>query len=135
MNRYDSEFARLLGDSDFFRSTVNFTAQRTAFAARLIEKDFFCSLLLEFLALASDALIFKGGTCLAKVYAEFYRMSEDLDFVISTPSDAKRSERSKQAAALKQVMSELARLPPAFSMVQPLMGATDSTHSIPKSQT
>jgi predicted nucleotidyltransferase component of viral defense system len=130
MNRYDSEFVRLLSDADFFRTAVNFTAQRTAFAARLIEKDFFCSMLLEFLASASDALVFKGGTCLAKVYAEFYRLSEDLDFVISTPIDAKRAERSKRAAALKQAIAELARLLPAFSMVQPLMGANNSTQYI-----
>ena len=130
MNRYDSEFARLLSDADFFRTAVNFTSQRTAFAARLIEKDFFCSMLLEYLASASDALVFKGGTCLAKVYAEFYRLSEDLDFVISTPIDAKRAERSKQAAALKQAVAELARILPAFSMVQPLLGANNSTQYI-----
>jgi hypothetical protein len=61
MSRNNSEFARLLNDADFFRTAVNFTSQRTAFAARLIEKDFFCSMLLEFLASASDALVFKGG--------------------------------------------------------------------------
>ena len=130
MSRNNSEFARLLNDADFFRTAVNFTSQRTAFATRLIEKDFFCSMLLEFLASASDALVFKGGTCLAKVYAEFYRLSEDLDFVISTPIDAKRAERSKQAAALKQAIAELARILPAFSMVQPLLGANDSTQYI-----
>jgi predicted nucleotidyltransferase component of viral defense system len=130
MSRNNSEFARLLSDADFFRTAVNFTSQRTAFAARLIEKDFFCSMLLEYLASASEALVFKGGTCLAKVYAEFYRLSEDLDFVISTPIDAKRAERSKQAAALKQAIAELARIVPAFSMVQPLLGANNSTQYI-----
>jgi len=54
--------------------------------------------------------VFKGGTCLAKVYAEFYRLSEDMDFMISTPIQAKRAERSKQAATLKQAMAELPRL-------------------------
>jgi predicted nucleotidyltransferase component of viral defense system len=38
--------------------------------------------LLEYLAAVDEALVFKGGTCLAKVYADFYRLSEDLDFVI-----------------------------------------------------
>lgn len=130
MNRYDSEFARLLSDADFFRTAVNFTSQRTAFAARLIEKDFFCSMLLEYLASASEALVFKGGTCLAKVYAEFYRLSEDLDFVISTPVNAKRAERSKQVAALKKAVAELVRQMPAFRMVQPLTGANNSTQYI-----
>jgi hypothetical protein len=130
MNRHKSEIARLQEDPDFFRAAVNFTARRTAFAARLIEKDYFCSVLLEFLASASEALVFKGGTCLAKVYAEFYRLSEDLDFVISTPIQAKRAERSKKAATLKQAMAELPRLLPAFSMIQPMTGANNSTQYV-----
>ena len=130
MSRNNSEFARLVSDADFFRTAVNFTSQRTAFAARLIEKDFFCSMLLEYLASASEALVFKGGTCLAKVYAEFYRLSEDLDFVISTPVNAKRAERSKQVAALKKAVAELVRHMPAFRMVQPLTGANNSTQYI-----
>ena len=120
----------MLNDADFFRTAVNFTSQRTAVAARLIEKDFFCSMLLEYLASASEALVFKGGTCLAKVYAEFYRLSEDLDFVISTPVNAKRAERSKQVAALKKAVAELVRQMPAFRMVQPLTGANNSTQYI-----
>jgi predicted nucleotidyltransferase component of viral defense system len=130
MNRNNPEFGRLLADADFFRTAVNFTAQRTAFTPRLIEKDFFCSMLLEYLASASNVLVFKGGTCLAKVYAEFYRLSEDLDFVISTPVDAKRSERSRKAAALKQAVAEMARRLPAFRLVQPLIGANNSTQYI-----
>ena len=27
-----------------------------------------------------DDLVFKGGTCLTKVHAELYRLSEDLDY-------------------------------------------------------
>ena len=130
MNKPKSELIRLQEDPDFFRAAVNFTAKRTAFAARLIEKDYFCSVLLEILASASEALVFKGGTCLAKVYAEFYRLSEDLDFVIPTPIQAKRPERSKQAVGLKQVMAELPRLLPAFHMIQPLTGANNSTQYI-----
>jgi len=130
MNGSNSEFARLLNDADFFRTAVSFTAQRTAFPSRLIEKDFFCSMLLEFLASASDALVFKGGTCLAKVHAEFYRLSEDLDFVISTPVDAKRAERSKQAVALKQAVTEMVRRLPPFRIVRPLTGANNSTQYI-----
>jgi predicted nucleotidyltransferase component of viral defense system len=130
MNKNNPATLRLLEDPDFFQAAVNFTAQRTAFAARLIERDYFCSLLLEFLASASASLVFKGGTCLAKVYAEFYRLSEDLDFVISMPIQAKRAERSRQAAALRQAMAELPRLLPVFGMNQPLKGANNSTQYI-----
>ena len=100
MNNSISEAAKILTDPDLFRAAVNFTAQRTGFASRLIEKDYFCSLSLEYMASASKDLVFKGGTCLAKVYAGFYRLSEDLDFVISISANAKRTDRSRQAAAL-----------------------------------
>jgi len=122
-----SKTANLQADPDFFRAAVNFTAQRTSFAARLIEKDYFCSVLLEYLASISEMLVFKGGTCLAKVYAGFYRLSEDLDFVVSMPIDAKRTDRSKRAAALKQAFVRLPGLLPAFGLIQPLTGANNST--------
>jgi predicted nucleotidyltransferase component of viral defense system len=30
--------------------------------------------------------VFKGGTCLAKIYADFYRLSEDLESAFLTSS-------------------------------------------------
>jgi predicted nucleotidyltransferase component of viral defense system len=76
-------------DPVLFLDAVNLTVAETAFTARLIEKDYFCSVLLEHLAAVSGGhLVFKGGTCLAKVHTAFYRLSEDLDFVIPTPVDA-----------------------------------------------
>jgi hypothetical protein len=130
MNRYTSDAANLQTDPDFFRAAVNFTAQRTAFAARLVEKDYFCTILLEYLASTSEILIFKGGTCLAKVHAGFYRLSEDLDFVISMRTDAKRTDRSKQAAALKHALARLPSKLTAFQTIQPLTGANNSTQYI-----
>ena len=69
-------------DPVLFEAAIRLTAGETGFPPRLIEKDYFCSVLLEHLAARCDTLIFKGGTCLAKVHAGFYRLSEDLDFVI-----------------------------------------------------
>ena len=78
-------------DGAAFRGALEFTASLTGFSARLIEKDYFCSLLLrDFAPLFQASLIFKGGTCLSKVYADFYRLSEDLDFVIPMPEKASR---------------------------------------------
>ena len=115
-------------DMELFREAMNFTAAETAFAARLIEKDYFCSVLLEHLAAVTGGqLVFKGGTCLAKVHAEFYRLSEDLDFVLPMPVDAPRSERSRRAVALKEAVAALPRALPCFRVVEPLLGANEST--------
>lgn len=113
-------------DPALFVEALNFTAADTGFAARLIEKDYFCSLLLDYLAGTDEALVFKGGTCLTKVYAGFYRLSEDLDFVIPMPVEATRPERSRRAARVKQAVAELPRALPGFLVIEPLKGANDS---------
>ncbi len=117
-------------DPDFFREALNFTAAETAFAPRLIEKDYFCTVLLEHLSAESDALVFKGGTCLAKVHAEFYRLSEDLDFVIPMPADAARSERSKRAAGTKEAVAEIPCRLRSSRVIRPLTGANSSTQYV-----
>jgi hypothetical protein len=54
-------------DPPLFARALRFTATETGFPARLVEKDYFCSLVLEYLTEADDSLVFKGGTCLTKV--------------------------------------------------------------------
>lgn len=127
MSKLESKASRPHEDPDFFRTAVNFTAKVTAFAPRLIKKDYFCTLLLEYLAAADAALVFKGGTCLAKVHAGFYGLSEDLDFVIPLWATVSRSERSKRAAAIKEGVTTLPRHLPVFHVVEPLRGANNST--------
>ncbi|MBU4204495.1 MAG: nucleotidyl transferase AbiEii/AbiGii toxin family protein [Acidobacteria bacterium] len=56
------------------------TANRTGFRASLIEKDYYLTLILSKINELSQDLIFKGGTCLNKIYYSYYRLSEDLDF-------------------------------------------------------
>ena len=130
MKRTESTGIRLHEDPVLFRESVNFTAAETAFTPRLIEKDYFCTVLLEYLAKMSDALVFKGGTCLAKVHANFYRLSEDLDFVIPMPTDAMRAERSTKAAGLKDAIALLTRQNSVFRVAQLLTGANKSTQYI-----
>jgi len=115
-------------DEALFREAVNFTSSRTGFNARLIEKDYFCTVLLAYLAEhGGDQLVFKGGTCLAKVHGGFYRLSEDLDFTISMPVDASRKRRSQTVAAAKKAVSDVASSIHAFACTDPLTGANNST--------
>jgi len=113
--------------AEMFRDALALTRQRTGFVARLIEKDYFCTLLLEYLAEASPELVFKGGTCLSKIHADFYRLSEDLDFVIPMATDAPRSQRSRKAVPLKAVFTALPQRLPCFRLAEPLTGANSST--------
>jgi len=49
-----------------------------------MEKDFLLTLILIKFWQKYPDLIFKWGTCLNKIYFPYFRMSEDLDFVINT---------------------------------------------------
>lgn len=125
-----SPFPRLYEDHARFREAIHFTAAETLFLPRLIEKDYFCTLLLGYLSASDGSLVFKGGTCLAKVHAGFYRLSEDLDFVIPTPLSASRSERRGLSAGLKGAISQLPGKLSAFRIVKPLTGANNSTQYV-----
>ena len=117
----------LFAEAGFFREALGFTRQQYGFPERLIEKDYLCSLLLEYLSDAQENLVFKGGTCLAKVHADFYRLSEDLDFVIPMPTDASRAARSRTAEGLKAVIAALPNMLPSVTVIEPLTGANSST--------
>lgn len=121
---------RIHEDPALFRQAVSITQLGTGFAGRLIEKDYFSSVLLEYLANVEAALVFKGGTCLAKVYAEFYRLSEDLDFVIPMAAGAMRAERSKRTTGLKKAVAALSQRLSGFRVIQPLIGANNSTQYV-----
>jgi hypothetical protein len=114
-------------DADLLVQAIELTARQTGFNPRLVEKDYFCSVVLEYLAAGDADLTFKGGTCLAKVHGSFYRLSEDLDFSISTPFHASRKERSRRADPLKPVVGEIPKRLPGFRIVEPFRGANEST--------
>jgi predicted nucleotidyltransferase component of viral defense system len=131
MKKHESALIRHHEDFEYFREMVKFTAAETRFSARLIEKDYFSSVLLEHIALnLGDLLVFKGGTCLAKVHAAFYRLSEDLDFMISLPVKSRRTERRRRMDPVRQMMNELPERLPVFRVVSPLTGANESTQYI-----
>ena len=113
-------------DPVLFRESVNYSAADTGFAARLIEKDYFCTVLLSYLTALDERLVFKGGTCLTKVHTGFYRLSEDLDFAMPLPTEAGRSDRSKQIRPLKRAMVLTEQHLSGFSVTTPLQGMNNS---------
>jgi predicted nucleotidyltransferase component of viral defense system len=115
-------------DATLFREAVRFTAAESGFVPRLIEKDYFCTLLLAYLSDAGgDELVFKGGTCLTKVHSELYRLSEDLDYTIPVAASTSRTERSKRAEQVKSALSKLNRAVPVFRLIEAMRGANNST--------
>lgn len=69
-----------------FLSILNAVAMQTGFLLPLIEKDYYLTLILSQLSDLSPEFVFKGGTCLNKIYFSYYRLSEDLDFSMKLPA-------------------------------------------------
>jgi|GEM_PF-108755 len=100
-------------DTNRFLEALSHTAAGTGFSKRLIEKDYYCSILLQdFTPLFEKGLVFKGGTSLSKIHIEFFRLSEDLDFGASVKAEASRTTRREAIAPVKNHLTELTnRLP------------------------
>jgi predicted nucleotidyltransferase component of viral defense system len=131
MNTHDGVHLHHHRDADLFTEAIAFTAAQFGFVPALIEKDYFCSVVLAYLSGAShQTLVFKGGTCLAKVHAGFYRLSEDLDFAIPMAVDARRVERSRKIEPVRQVLTDLFHALPELHEEEALTGANSSMQYI-----
>jgi predicted nucleotidyltransferase component of viral defense system len=118
-------------DVDLFREALSYTQSETGFSARLVEKDYYCSLVLEdLLAVTTPQWAFKGGTCLSKVHSDFYRMSEDLDFAVSVAVDVSRPQRSRMIVPIKERLAKLARRLACFKVNEALRGFNNSAQYI-----
>ena len=110
-------------DNAGFRDAIRDTAVSTGFQPDLIEKDYYCSLILNYLFQDDETnLVFKGGTCLSKVYANFYRMSEDLDFVIPVEQGNPRTLRRRLIKPIKQQLKKLQEDYPFLQLKDNLIG-------------
>ncbi len=129
MNNILQAAMKWLDDGELFREAVERTARDRGYPGELIEKDFFCSLALSLIAEnMPEPVVFKGGTCLSKVYADFYRLSEDLDFAVSVPVRSSRSERRRLIKPVKELCGGIEEHCPPLKIIEALRGANQSTH-------
>lgn len=97
-------------DQDKFLDLIDQVRRRLGFPALLIEKDYYLTLILSRTPELSDKLVFKGGTCLNKVYFAYYRLSEDLDFSLQLPGEpVTRGIRRQCIRPVKDKMVEFAQ--------------------------
>jgi hypothetical protein len=135
MNKPKLNFNRVDLDKDLFQSAIRYTGRKLGFADVLVEKDYFCSLILAYLYAGDDRnLVFRGGTALNKIYAGFYRLSEDLDFSISTPADSTRAERSRLMEPFKKMFEVLPKVIPGLTLTEKITGRNNSLQYIGKIQ-
>jgi hypothetical protein len=109
-------------DPEVFREALAYSEATTGFTATLIEKDYYCSLVLQYFFNRDTSLVFKGGTCLSKVHANFYRLSEDLDLIISIAVNSSRSQRRAEMEPVKRMFEVLPREIPGIEIFEAFRG-------------
>lgn len=83
-------------NKDEFIKALGRASKKKGFLLPLIEKDYYLTLILSRIYELSENLVFKGGTCLNKVYYVYYRLSGDIDFSMILPQyEATRGQRRK----------------------------------------
>ena len=101
-------------DKSNFIQILENTAAQTGFPLLLLEKDYYLTLLLSNLNSISENLVFKGGTCLNKVYYSYYRLSEDLDFTMILP--AAKTTRTDGRKIIKPIKKSLPAYADSYGM-------------------
>ena len=117
-------------DHDIFRESLAYSEATTGFTATLIEKDYYCSLVLNHFFKGDTSLVFKGGTCLSKVYTGFYRLSEDLDLIIPVTPDISRDQRRTETGPVKRLFDELPAVIPGIVISEAFKGHNESRQYI-----
>jgi predicted nucleotidyltransferase component of viral defense system len=96
-------------NKDEFIKSLERASRKKGFLLSLIERDYYLTLILSRAHELSEDLIFKGGTCLSKVYYEYYRLSEDLDFSMMLPQlKATSGQRRKCIQPIKDRIEKFA---------------------------
>jgi len=117
-------------DPDIFRESLSYSERVTGFTASLIEKDYYCSLILHHIFDRETPLVFKGGTCLSKIFADFYRLSEDLNLIIPVSVDTSRNQRRSNMNTMKGIFDELTEVIPGIEVSKAFRGHNESRQYI-----
>ena len=117
-------------DPDIFREALAYSEADKGLISTLIEKDYYCSLVLQYFFSNETSLVFKGGTCLSKVHVDFYRLSEDLDLIIPVTADTTRTQRSASMEPVKSMFEKLPSAVPGVTISEAFKGHNASRQYI-----
>ena len=96
-------------DTDLFREALSFTQSETGFSARLVEKDYYCSLLLEDLLAVNEPAVGVQGRDLPEQGPQRLLPHErGLGLRLLGPVGRAPSQRSKMIVPMKEHLAKLA---------------------------
>ena len=117
-------------DPEIFKESLGYSKAATGFTGFQLERDYYISLILHYIAGAKTNLVFKGGTCLSKVYVDFYRLSEDLDFIVSVEALTTRAQRRESMVAIKEMFDNAPKKIAGIEVLELLAGHNASRQYI-----
>ena len=85
----------LHNDKNAFSKILEDVGKASNIQVDLVEKDYYVTLILKELAVASDKIVFKGGTSLSKARKAINRFSEDVDISFTEHVGASRRKKLK----------------------------------------
>jgi len=95
------------------KKLIEITSQKSQIQAEYLEKDYYLTAILSKVNNLCPDLVFKGGTCLNKVYFDYHRLSEDLDFSLEFRQPTK-TERKAGISPRKVVLKKIEADMPVF---------------------
>ena len=97
-----------------FLKAMERTSAQTGFPLRMLEKDYYLTIILSNIKRLSNDLILKGGTCLNKIYYSYYRLSEDLDFTLKLSED--NTTRAMRRRTMRPIKESIKSFAESFDM-------------------
>lgn len=70
----------LHNDKELFQEVIVTAAEDLGLVVRIVEKDYYVTMILKKLSIWCPECVFKGGTSLSKCHHVIDRFSEDIDF-------------------------------------------------------
>lgn len=104
----------LHSNKEEFLKVLERTSAQTGFPLRLLEKDYYITVVLSGINELNNALVLKGGACLSKIYYSYYRLSEDLDFTLHLPTN--NTKRAIRRNAIKPIKETIRSFLKRFNM-------------------
>lgn len=96
----------MLTDREKLKNLILVLSKKYNFRPAIVEKDYYLTIILTGIEPhLSGKLVFKGGTLLNKIYLNYQRLSEDLDFIFLSKKElTSRSQRSREIAPVRESM-------------------------------
>ena len=97
----------LHNDREKFIKVVADTSKAYKIGSSLIEKDYFVTMFLKYLAKREPLLVFKGGTCLSKCFKVIKRFSEDIDINLFGMEGLSHRRKKEMKTNIKDTINDL----------------------------